>query len=374
MYTHAYIHVCIYVCDYVYMCSVVYVCAVYMYMCVCVYVFVCLCMCMSMYMCVYVYMSMCVCIYVCVHACWFVLVVSDSASLWTIAHQTPLSMGFSRQEYWSGLPCPPPGNLPDPVIKPTSLCLLYRQVCSLPLAPPGNPMYTCVYVRIGVHVCVYVHVYMYKCVYMGVCIYAQVCIYVSICYMCMHMCVCMDGCIYVCICVCICMSVFTISIDRSPNHGNTAARLPGWGSRDGMWRVAAVGLELHISVAELCGFLSLGGPWSWPFSPSCRFPGVEAGWTLIKLYLPSPLARQAFLLLRRPDPRPIAHAGHIVTTLQFILHPSLPWPRPSWPDWIPSLLSEHTLSSLCSSPAVGNYIFRYDLIMYSLWHLLFTRV
>ena len=39
----------------------------------------------------------------------------------TIAHQAPLSMGFSRQEYWSGLPFPSPGNLPDPGIKPTSL-------------------------------------------------------------------------------------------------------------------------------------------------------------------------------------------------------------------------------------------------------------
>ena len=36
------------------------------------------------------------------------------AILWTIAHQPPLSMGFSRQEYWSGLPCPPPGDLSDP--------------------------------------------------------------------------------------------------------------------------------------------------------------------------------------------------------------------------------------------------------------------
>ena len=40
---------------------------------------------------------------------------------WTVALQAPLSMGFSRQEYWSGLPCPPPGDLPDPGIKPTSL-------------------------------------------------------------------------------------------------------------------------------------------------------------------------------------------------------------------------------------------------------------
>ena len=46
---------------------------------------------------------------------------SDFVMLWTIAHQAPLSMGCSRQEYWSGLPCPPPRDLPDPGIKPTSL-------------------------------------------------------------------------------------------------------------------------------------------------------------------------------------------------------------------------------------------------------------
>ena len=43
------------------------------------------------------------------------------STLWTVARQAPLSMGFSRQEYWSGLPCPTPGNLPNPGIKPTSL-------------------------------------------------------------------------------------------------------------------------------------------------------------------------------------------------------------------------------------------------------------
>ena len=40
---------------------------------------------------------------------------------WTVAHQAPLSMGFSRQEYWSGLPCPPPGDFPDPGIEPVYL-------------------------------------------------------------------------------------------------------------------------------------------------------------------------------------------------------------------------------------------------------------
>ena len=42
------------------------------------------------------------------------------ATLWTIASQAPLSMGFSRDEYWSGLPCPPPRDLPDPGTKPSS--------------------------------------------------------------------------------------------------------------------------------------------------------------------------------------------------------------------------------------------------------------
>ena len=42
-------------------------------------------------------------------------------TLWTVAHKPPLSMGFSRQEHWSGLPCRPPGDLPQPGIKPASL-------------------------------------------------------------------------------------------------------------------------------------------------------------------------------------------------------------------------------------------------------------
>ena len=44
-----------------------------------------------------------------------------SATPWTVAHQPPLSMGFSREEYWSGFSCPPPGNLPDLGIRLTSL-------------------------------------------------------------------------------------------------------------------------------------------------------------------------------------------------------------------------------------------------------------
>ena len=51
-------------------------------------------------------------------------VVSDSATLWTGAHQAPLSIGFSRQEHWNRLLCPHPGHLPDPGIEPLSLTSL----------------------------------------------------------------------------------------------------------------------------------------------------------------------------------------------------------------------------------------------------------
>ena len=56
------------------------------------------------------------------------------ATLWTVAHQAPLSMGFFRQEYWSGLPCPPPGDLPNPGIKPASPA---PHADSLPLSHQG---------------------------------------------------------------------------------------------------------------------------------------------------------------------------------------------------------------------------------------------
>ena len=58
------------------------------------------------------------------------------ATPWTIAHLAPLSMGFSRQEHWSGLPFPSPWDLPDPGIKPESPAL---QADSLPFEPPGKP-------------------------------------------------------------------------------------------------------------------------------------------------------------------------------------------------------------------------------------------
>ena len=56
-----------------------------------------------------------VCMLSCFSHVWLFL------TLWIVAYQAPLSMGFSRQEYWSGLPCPPPGDLPDLGIEPASL-------------------------------------------------------------------------------------------------------------------------------------------------------------------------------------------------------------------------------------------------------------
>ena len=62
---------------------------------------------------------------------------SDSANLWTVARQAPLSMGFSRQEYLSGLPFLSLGDLPDPGIEPGSPAL---QADSLLCEPPGKPL------------------------------------------------------------------------------------------------------------------------------------------------------------------------------------------------------------------------------------------
>ena len=59
------------------------------------------------------------------------------ATPWTVAHQAPLSMGFPRQEYWSGLSFPSPGYLPDPGIEPGSPAF---QADSLPSEPPEKPI------------------------------------------------------------------------------------------------------------------------------------------------------------------------------------------------------------------------------------------
>ena len=65
---------------------------------------------------------------------------SDSATLWTVAHQAPLSMRSPRQEYWSSLPCPPPGDLPNPGMEPVSPVAPSLQVDGFFIAEPlGKP-------------------------------------------------------------------------------------------------------------------------------------------------------------------------------------------------------------------------------------------
>ena len=65
-------------------------------------------------------------------------VMPNSVTIWTVAFPAPLSMGFYRQEYWSGLPFPPPGDLPDPGTEPVSLtsALAGRPFT---VAQPGKP-------------------------------------------------------------------------------------------------------------------------------------------------------------------------------------------------------------------------------------------
>ena len=74
------------------------------------------------------------------------------AILWTIGHQAPLSMGFPRQEYWSGLPFASPGGPPNPGIKPKSPEL---QADSLPSEPPEKPHLTVLQLKIHFFILIY---------------------------------------------------------------------------------------------------------------------------------------------------------------------------------------------------------------------------
>ena len=71
-----------------------------------------------------------------------------SAILWTVTHQSPLSVGFSRQEYWSGMPCPPPGNIANPGSEHLYPATPASQADSLPLSHQGSQL---------LHIYVYAH-------------------------------------------------------------------------------------------------------------------------------------------------------------------------------------------------------------------------
>ena len=73
------------------------------------------------------------------------------ATPWTVARQAPLSTGFSRQEYWSGLPGPPPGDLPYPSMEPMSLMSPALAGGFFTTEPPGKPVASSVTHKISLY-------------------------------------------------------------------------------------------------------------------------------------------------------------------------------------------------------------------------------
>ena len=92
------------------------------------------------YICIYIYVCVCVC--VCIH---------PFMTPWTVVHQDPLSMGFSRQKYWSGLPFHPPGDLPNPGTEPTCLTSPALACRFFTTEPPGK-FYKYIYLYIYMYV------------------------------------------------------------------------------------------------------------------------------------------------------------------------------------------------------------------------------
>ena len=109
----------------------------------------------------------CVCVCVCVRVCARALSgfsrVRLFVTLWTVACQASLSMGFSRQEYWSGLPCPPPGYLPNPGIKPISFTspALVGGFFTTSTTWEAPHLYMVIYMYVCVCVCVCIYICMY---------------------------------------------------------------------------------------------------------------------------------------------------------------------------------------------------------------------
>ena len=81
-----------------------------------------------------------------------------------VAHQAPLSMELSKQEYWSGLPFPPPGDLSNPGIKATCPVGLTLQADSLPLSYWRSP-YVCMYTHMYIPMCIHTHTHTHTQIY-----------------------------------------------------------------------------------------------------------------------------------------------------------------------------------------------------------------
>ena len=103
------------------------------------------------------YYSICMCVFSCMCAQSCLLF----STLRTVAHQAPLFMEFSRQEYWSGLPFPSPGDLPDPRIKPMSPAFPALAGRFFSTTPPGKPIFFYVLVLITCLVNILYNKYLY---------------------------------------------------------------------------------------------------------------------------------------------------------------------------------------------------------------------
>ena len=141
-------------------------------------------------------------IYTCTHECAHAKSLQSCPTLCDpvdCSSQAPLSMGFSRQEHWSGLPCPSPGDLPDPGIEPESL----RSPASA-----GRVFTTSATWEAPKHVdgCMYIDTYVHiDAFYVYVCMCTFICIFM---YTCMHICIYLCLCVHICVCKYACRYVF----------------------------------------------------------------------------------------------------------------------------------------------------------------------
>ena len=107
----------------------------------------------------YICVSVCVCVYTCMCS-----VVSDSAISWTVACQVPLSMGFPRQGYWSGLPFLASGDLPDPGLKNHFTCISWigRWILYHFATWEALYIYIYIYTHTHIHICVYIYTHTHQ--------------------------------------------------------------------------------------------------------------------------------------------------------------------------------------------------------------------
>ena len=115
-------------------------------------------------------------VYVCVLSCFSCARLS--ATLWTVAHRAPLCMGFSRQEYWSGLPCPPPGDSSqsrDQICVSCVSCLTSGFFTTSTTGKSSMCIYVCIYLC-GIWMCVHICIWVPMCLYVYAWMYGYMCV------------------------------------------------------------------------------------------------------------------------------------------------------------------------------------------------------